>query len=273
MKRRLAALAAAVIAAIAVPATAHATGGDHTTPVCGMPSGWYANADEQTRLPEPTTGGLKFSGNQLIHHATATTVEHLSPGSYVAHPAPDQPSFFSVEVINTDGTGYATLRFDATAGKWTMVTGGQLYSNADSALLVDMPASHKSHRVVSFGVGYTANPPGTVTTVVSSVSFGRRYYSLRCKPAPATSSASPSASASASASPSASASASASPSASPSSSPAGAVVTAGPPPGDSGGLAITGPRAGMVAAGAVAILASGALLLLFVRRRKTRFTA
>lgn len=263
MRKSLAAgFVAAVIAALTFPVAAHATG---HTPVCGMPSGWYANPDELTRLPEPVSGGLKFSGNQLIHHATDTTVEHLTPGSYVAHPAPDQPSFFSVEVVNTDGTGYATLRWNSTTHVWDMVTGGQLYSNASPVLLVDMPASHKSHRVVSFGVGYTANPPGTVTTVVSTVKFGRHFYSLRCKPAPSSSSASPSASVSTSAS--------ASPSASTSSSPAGAVVTTTTTSAGSGGLAITGPSTGLKVGGAVLVVGAGGALFLLARRRRVRFTA
>jgi LPXTG-motif cell wall-anchored protein len=266
VKRSIAAgLAAAVITLTALPGAAHAT---EDTP-CGMPSGWYANPDEQDRLPTPATGGLKFEGNDLIHHATDTTVEHLTHGTYSANPAPDQPSFFSVEVTGTDG-GYATLRWDTATGKWTMVTGGQLYTNAGPAALVDMVTPHKSHHVVSFGVGYTANPPGTVTTVVSSVTFGGKTYDLTCKPAPSSSSASPTASPSTSAS----TSAGASPSTTASSSSGGAVVTTGPtPPAASGGLPITGPQTGMVAAGAVAILAAGALLLLLVRRRRTRFTA
>lgn len=116
--------------------------------------------------PAPTVGGLKFEGNDLIHHAA---------------PAPDQPSFFSVEVYGTDG-GYATLRWDVPTSKWVMVTGGQLYTDASPAALVDLVTPHKSHHVVSFGVGYTNSPPGTVPTVVDKVTFGGQDYHLDCKP-------------------------------------------------------------------------------------------
>lgn len=278
MKRSIAVgLAAAVIALTAVPGAAHAT---QAAPVCGLPTGWYANADEQTRLPTPTAGGLQFSGNDLIHHAATGTIEAMTPGTFSAHPAPDQPSFFSVEVINADLTGYATLRWNATTSKWDMVTGGQIYSNASPAALVDMPTAHKSHRVISFGVGYTANPPGTVTTTVRSVRFGGHTYDLRCKPVivthspkphPSHTSASPSASASASHS--ASPSASASTSASASSSPVAAVVTTNVASNEPGGLPVTGPGAGLIAGGAILVLGAGGILFLLARRRRVRFSA
>lgn len=272
MKRSIAAgLAAAVIAVMTFPVAARAT---ETTPTCGMPAGWYANPDEQDRLPEPASAGLKFhgkddthAGNALIHHAADTTVEALTHGTFTASPAPDQESFFSVEVSGSDG-GYGTLRWNTTTSKWNLVTGGQFYENTDPAKLVDMPPAHRSHHVVSFGVGYTANPPGTVTTVVSSVSFGGKTYDLTCKPAPSSSSASPSTSASASAS----ASVSSNPSASGSSSPAaGAVTTTSPAVG--GGLAITGPGTALIVAGALVTLGAGIVLFVFTRRRRVRFTA
>jgi hypothetical protein len=144
---------------------------------------WTQNADETTRKPVQKSGGMLFSDTDLIHHKVygGLTVEHLHPGYYHAATAPGQPSFFSVEVSGSDG-GYATLRWNPSVAKWEMSTGGQFYQNADPAALVDMPTSHKSHHVISFGVGFTVNPPGTVTTLVSSVTFNHRVYWLGCKP-------------------------------------------------------------------------------------------
>ncbi|MCW2938464.1 MAG: pas57 [Actinomycetia bacterium] len=192
MKKLLAvsAAVAATAAVLAVPATANATS------VPGQPTcntSWYQNPDETNRKPVQNPDGMEFSGSDLVHHRADTTVEALTHGTYSASPAPDQPSFFSVEVSGTDG-GYATLRWDTGANKWTMVTGGQLYSDTSPATLVDQVTPHKSHHVVSFGVGYTANPPGTVTTLVHSVKFNGHDYSLAChtKPTPTPTTGSPS---------------------------------------------------------------------------------
>jgi hypothetical protein len=155
----------------------------HTTPAhvrCN--ADWYQNPDETTRKPVQKPGGLEFSDTDLVHHKVyGLTVEHLHPGSYFAFPAPGQPSFFSVEVSGTDG-GYATLRWNPSAHKWEMTTGGQFYTAYTPAALVDKVTPHKSHTVVSFGVGFTANPPGTVHTLVRSVVFNHHVYSLGCKP-------------------------------------------------------------------------------------------
>jgi hypothetical protein len=263
--------AALIIGGLLIPTTAHAT---VVTPACGMPTGWYANADEQDRLPTPTPGGLKFEGNDLIHHATTGTVESLAHGTFWAGPAPDQDSFFSVEVSGSDG-GYGTLRWNTTTAKWNLVTGGQFYENASPAALVDMPPVHRSHDVVSFGVGYTANPPGTVTTTVRSVRFGGHTYDLRCKPPvkprPSHTSASPSPSASHSVSPTTkppTTSADTSPS------PSRTAVAAGAGGnGGTGALAVTGPPVGLIGWLALALVSTGGLAYLAARRRKTRFTA
>ncbi len=292
-KTTIVALAAVLGVALAAPAV-YAT----TPPVPSLgdcPRGWYVNEpDEAHRKPTPTKDGLEFKGNQLIHReTTGLNTKDLKPGTYVASPKPDQDSFFSVEVNSGPGT-YATLRWNTATAKWEMTTGGQFYENADPDLLVDMPPIKKSHQVVSFGVGYTNSPPGTVTTVVSSVSFRGFTYDLTCKPKPeptkssssptpspsvstsASASPSPSASVSTSVSPSASSSASVSPSATATSTPP--AVTAAPGEGggsgsEGGGLPVTGPAGMVIAGGAVVLLAGGIILLIAVRRRRTRFTA
>ncbi|MES2211358.1 MAG: hypothetical protein V4515_14440 [Chloroflexota bacterium] len=160
-------------------------------------SGWYVNPDEADRKPEALEAGFRFTGDDLVHHAATGTVADLAAGTFVAAPAPDQPSFFSVEVRNPDNTGYATLRWNAAASKWTMVTGGQAYENATAAGLVAMTTPPKSSALMSFGVGYTKNPPGTVAVTVSKVTFKGQAYDLTCAPKPTTSSQSSAASASA----------------------------------------------------------------------------
>lgn len=278
----VAAITAAVALALLRVSTAGATVAEPTFQTCANLAAWYANSDELDRMPTATVGGLRFEGNDLIHHATTGTVETLTHGAFTASPAPDQPSFFSVEVWeDASPSGYATLRWNSTTSKWDMVTGGEIYSATTPAALVDMPAVHKSHTVRSFGVGYTNSPPGTVAAVVSSVTFGGTAYNLTCAPAaspsssspsPSHSSASPTASAShtASASPSASASRSASVSASPSRS---AVVIGSPIRTEPPALALTGSNS------AAAFTIGGALILLGVvgialsRYRRRRFEA
>jgi LPXTG-motif cell wall-anchored protein len=213
---------------------------------CANLKGWYVNPDEASRRPIPTEAGLKFVGNDLVHHGATGNIEGLSPGSFVASPAPDQPSFFSVEVINADGTGYATLRWNTVTSKWNMTTGGQFYENASASALVDMPAVKKSHNLLSFGVGYTNSPPGTVDTVVSSVMFRDVKYDLTCKPKP---------------------SASPSKSALPSNSSAPAVV----PAGNQATLPITGSKVPAIVGAGVLLILAGALLAYAVRRRRTEF--
>lgn len=257
MKRYLIA-ATVIVGGLLIPATAHAaTDG----PACTVPSGWYVNDDETDRVPTPVTGGLKFEGNDLIHHAADTTVETLTPGAFVADPAPDQISFFSVEVSG-DGK-YGTLRWNTTEQYWEATSQGLQLHDVNPAALADAFPIHLSHHVVSFGVGYTANPPGTMATTVSSVTFAGKTYDLTCKP-PVSASASPSASTSHTASPTVSAKPS---------------HTTGHTPDPSrstpvGALAITGAPVGPILFGGVGAVALGVLLAVFAtRRRRTRFTA
>lgn len=193
----LGAVALAILATVTVALGPAAATPDLTLGVCN--SGWYVNPDETTRKPTPTPGGLKFEANQLIHHGATGSIEGLAAGSFVAVPAPDQPSFFSVEVRNADGTGYATLRWNTTTSKWNMVAAGTLFEHESAAELVKMTTPHKSSFLMSFGVGYTNSPPGTVAAVVISISFKGATYDMKCLP-PSSSSSSASGSPSANAS-------------------------------------------------------------------------
>lgn len=263
MRRKIAAALAigALLGGLLAVVADRAVAAPVTLGVCNP--GWYANEDEDKRLPTPGPAGLKFEGNDLIHHAANVAVADLEPGTYTASPAPDQPSFFSVEVRGPSGA-YATLRWSSTGplvGKWTVVIGAGngategTFSDADPALLLTGKVtkwgafSPTTAKVVSFGVGYTNDPPGTVATVVTSVKFQGKDYDLKCAP-PASSSGSPSASASGTVRPSGS-----------------AVAT----------LPITGTSAlpYVAASGGVMLLAGVALLVWLARRNRnrTRFEA
>ncbi|MGX6602158.1 peptidase inhibitor family I36 protein [Micromonosporaceae bacterium Da 78-11] len=147
---------------------------------CANLAGWFVNPDETTRKPEATAAGLKFEPADLIHrNVTGVTTDTILPGTYAASPAPDQSSFFSVEVDSGTAGTYGTLRWNPTTSKWSMVAnGGQYFESASANAVVDHFS--KSHTVVRFGVGYTQTPPGTVTTVVSSVTFNGTTFPLTC---------------------------------------------------------------------------------------------
>lgn len=269
MKRIITALTGGTVLALIgfAPVIAQAS----TAPGCALPTGFYVNDDETDRAPTPVAGGLQFSGNDLIHHATTGTLETLVHGSYVADPAPDQPSFFSVEVSG-DGK-YGTLRWNTTESYWEATSQGEQHHDTDPAALADAFPVHLSHHLMSFGVGYTNTPPGTVTTVVSGISFAGQKYDLTC----VTTSPSPSASSSsASPSPSATVSHTASPSAS-TARPASTRPTparSSSTPAAGGSLPITGPSVPLiVGAGAALLLAGFTALYLAHHRRKVRFTA
>ena len=59
-----------------------------------------------------------------------------------------------------------------------VANGGTFYEDASATAVVT--AAGKSKTVVRFGVGFTQTPPGTVTTVVSSVTFQGTTYPLTC---------------------------------------------------------------------------------------------
>jgi hypothetical protein len=223
-----------------------------------MPTDWYPNEDEQDRAPTPVTAGLKFEGNDLIHHATSGNLDTLTHGTFAAAPAPDQPSFFSVEVSGADGK-YGTLRWNTQESSWEATSQGEQHHDTDPAALADVFPLHLSHHVVSFGVGYTANPPGTVTTVVSSVTFAGKTYDLTCKP-PVTATASPSPSAT-----HASPSASVKPHITTPSPSRSAVAAAG--------LPVTGPPTAWILIAAAALVSLGGLAIFLVRAcQPPRFT-
>lgn len=215
MKKIIRMLAASVIFGLAaspfMPSAANATPAPFVPSfeTCDNLKGkWYVNGDETSRKPTATVEGLKFQGNQLIHHGATGTLENMGHGTFTlaaGSDEPDQPSFFSVEVRNGDGSGYATLRWNTDTDKWNMVTGGQFYENTSASALVLMATPPKSSNLLSFGVGYTNSPPGTNTAVVSKVTFRGVDYPLTCappvQPSPSASSASPSPSGSASTTP------------------------------------------------------------------------
>jgi hypothetical protein len=264
VKKTLALGASVAIAALFAPIPAFADvpdGGTAIPTACTLPytAGWYVNSDEKDRMSTSTKDGFVFEGNQLMHFEAETDVEHLKPGTFKASPAPDQDSFFSVEVINEDNKGYGTLRWNTKTDKWEMSTGGQFFDDADPTKVVDHFS--KGHLVFSFGVGYTANPPGTVKTTVTEVDFDGNSFDLTCKPSPSpsTSSASPKPSTSAK------------PSSSKSSSHA---VVGGGSDSNGGALAITGSKSTIFAGiGGGVVVLGGILIGLSVKRRRTRFQA
>lgn len=233
-----------------------------TTAACPNLVGWSPNADELAdRSPTSTPDGLEFSNTDLTHHAADLTLADLEPGTYAASPAPDQPSFFSVEVYAT-GEKYGTIRWNKAEGYWEATSQGEQHHDTDPVALADAFPVHLSHHVVSFGVGYTANPPGTVTTVVSSVTFQGHVYPLTCKvettsPAPVVTTTSPAPhSSSTSATP-----------VKPHTSSSSAAA------GTGSSLPVTGPPVGLIIGGAVALLVLGGGALYLSRRRRTTFQA
>lgn len=252
---------------------------------CGV-VGWYVNPDEANRAPARTASGFVFEDTDLIHHAApeGLSTKDLTNGGFLATPLPDQDSFFSVEVAGSDGK-YGTLRWNAKTKMWEVTTAGLFYTNADPTALADMPPVKLSHTVVSFGVGYTANPPGTVTTTVKSVSFLGKAYTFTClpptSPSPSPSASSPSSSPTASTSPTSSGSASgtASPTStgspsstsSPTTSPFTGTPTTGPVPlpsdaGTDGSLPTTGASLGGLLAFGLGVLLAGGLITWWFRR-------
>lgn len=242
-----------------------------TVTACTSATKTFQNSDERTRKPVQTPGGLKFAPTDLIHITDIFPVTSLHPGSFHAFPAPDQPSFFSVELADATTGAYGTLRWNTTTHKWEITTSGPaagqfaFTSPADViGVVTKWGAFTGATKVITFGVGYTVSPPGTVVTTVSFIHFNGHTYDLRCKPVIVTHSPSPSPSQSTSAAPSPSASSS------PSKSETVAPTTSSTP--TAGALAVTGAPTGLIV-----VLGAGLLLLggvsLLALRRKTRFTA
>lgn len=280
MRRILATLGlmAAALVGVTTATTASAT----PLPMC---SGWYVNPDESSRQPEQLSDGMQFGPADLIHRTVLNLpVASLVPGTYAASPAPDQPSFFSVEVRNPSGA-YGTLRWNPTTSKWSITIGagtgpggaataGTFEDASPVALLAGKVTKWGAFApgtdvVVSFGVGYTQSPPGTVTTKVTSVTLQGAAYPTFCLPVQSSSSASASASSSSkppttpptSASSSASASASATASASTSQTPVPVVPAAGDR------LPTTGAKLIVIGAIGVGLVLLGVGALLLLKRR------
>jgi LPXTG-motif cell wall-anchored protein len=263
MSKRIMALLAlfgALFLAYAAPASAT----DDTTNVaanCSPLGTWFVNPDETDRKPTLSPDGLEFNGNQLVHHAannqTLAQLSVISVG-YVSNVAPDQPSFFSVEIRDPDGA-YGTLRWVKADSEWSLTTNGATTEKANptdfigtmtkvNGVLHEITADTS---VVTFGVGYTANPPGTVDVIVSSVTFSGVTYPLASKDCPE---------------PTTSPSSSASPSTSPSSSgQAGPVASSTTAPT----LPVTGTPTGIfLVSGAAAVLVGGTALVIAGRRKR-----
>ena len=176
--------------ALALASSAQAAGPTQVfVSVCGDNTSWYVNPDEWTkstaddgqgdRRPLAVSDGLVFSPADLIHHQVDFIVDSsLVAGTYVGNPAPDIADFFSIEVVNDDHTGYGTLRWDDTAKDWEVTKSGVTTASLDpAALLTGLGLSLHAR---SFGVGYTNSPPGTVASLVSSISFRTTVYKLSC---------------------------------------------------------------------------------------------
>jgi hypothetical protein len=264
-RKIFAALGLALVGALALAGPASATDTPDSFASCKNLADWYVNNDESDRKPSATEAGLEFSGKDLIHHeVTGLSVAALEPGTFelvAGSDVPDQPSFFSVEVNKAGGGGYGTLRWNPATSKWSMVAnGGTFYEDASAAKVVE--DAGKGTLVTSFGVGFTANPPGTTTVIVKAVHFNGATWNLTC---PKTS-ASPTPTKT-SASPTKSASATPTRSVRPTGSRSSAAGVAGP------SLPVTGPGIGVLVGSGAVVLALGIGLVVATRRRRSKFAA
>lgn len=245
------------------------TAADPSFATCPNLDDWYVNSpDEDSRKPVPTVEGLKFSGNQLIHHASASLkLSDLGAGSFVATATPDQDSFFSVELRDKTTGGYGTLRYNTNTSKWDLTTNTNQYAFAHPSDAIGTQTKFgvltEDTRVISFGIGYTNSPAGTVETVVTKVTFDGKTYPLDCKPAPVKTSSSPAPTKTSS---------KPTPTKSTSHAPAGG-SNGGNNGGDSGALAITGPSTPTIIVVGGLILVGGSAAIWATRRRRTKFTA
>ena len=309
-----------LIAAVAVVAgatalladPARATGDGPALPLnCPGSSDWYVNPDETDRKPERVQAGLKFGPADLVHQETSLAVSALTGGSYslaTGSDEPDQPSFFSVEVRDTTGA-YGTLRRDGS--QWSITIGAGTgpdgaatdgtFSGADPAALLAGKVTKwgkftSSATVVSFGVGYTKNPPGTKTVTVRSVTFQGKTYPMTCTPpttpttpttpattrptlpptgTPATTrptlppTGTPSTTPPVTTPPPATTPPVTTPPAT--TPPVDPPVEGGQPPASGGGLPLTGPGVALIGGLALIVIGVGGMLVVAARRRKVNF--
>jgi LPXTG-motif cell wall-anchored protein len=249
-----------------------------TAPVCTIPSGWYANADEQDLLPEPTEHGLKFEGKDLIHHTTdPIDLADMDKVIGTFHASVAGKVVFKVETSNP----YSSIITQADGKLWSTAMdatqeGGQShpvdkYSDlVGKPTKVGKPALTSATRVVTFGVGYWTE---TGSTVVDWIAFHGTKYDLKClcvKPTPSSPSPSSPSPSRSSASPTPSPSVSMGGSTSPNASPSRSIglptrtIFAGQV-GDS--LPKTGFPVMAVVLIAVGLIFTGLFLLLLARRR------
>jgi hypothetical protein len=260
------AAAAVILGALLAPATAHA--GDTATGLvwgtCPNLKDWYVNPDETAQQPEATADGLKFTGEDLIHHKTDLALTDVHAGAFEADGTADK----LVMKYETDAP-YTTIVQTPDGTFWSSHistgTGSQDHPVASPHDLIGIPQRGASGgltedtRVVSFGPGYWMED-GQAT--VDAVQFHGVTYDLTCKPAPASSSASPK--------PTATTTTPAPHSST--SHPAAAAAAAGGTSGGTGALAITGPNGWLLGAVGLGLLVVGAGVLAAQRRRK-RFVA
>lgn len=286
MRRPLRLLAAAAMAvggvSLAAP-LAHAEGPHPVVSLCN--SGWYSNPDEGSLLPAQVETGLLFDGPSLVHRALAAPVplaEAPLNGAFTADVQVGAAPLFKMETAEP----YSTINKTAAGTYWSSKIatgpGSQGAPVATIGDLVGLGPYLETTTVVTFGVGY-ANDAGN-RAVVKTVTFGGSTWDLKCLPAPSSSSSAPSTSATPT------------PTRTPPSSPpattpppsatvppatvtpsASSSLALAPPdpgtPGPGGRLPLTGLAGWTVAGSGVALLALGAGMLLFLRRRRVEFTA
>ena len=235
---------------------------------CPNLKAWYANEDEQNRLPSVREGGLEFVGNDLIHHAASLKLQDLQAGSYSASPAPGQNSFFSVEIRDENGA-YGTLRWNTSTSMWDLIAKGNLVSKANPADFVGVETKWgtitTATKVISFGVGYTNSPSSDVKTLVKSVTWAGQTWKLDCVRTPTNP-------------PTTTKPPVTQPPTEPTTESPSPDETPVGPGGDDGGagaasLPVTGAPVGLIAGGGISILLLGAGVVLATRKRKTRYTA
>ena len=267
-------LAAAGLALATAPAASATEGNPLTYEKCKNLHGWYVNPDEQAYLPEPMFAGLKFEGKDLIHHvapsggidfADMDKVTHsfvsTNPGKVVFKVETSAP--YSTIVTNADG------KIWSTAMSYEQI-GGQGNPVAEYTDLIGKPVKPGKvpfsgvSEVETFGVGYWVEEG---VTTVNSITFHGTRYPLSCLPVRPT--ATPATTRPVTTAPT-TRPATATPTSARATTSAPAVI----PAGNSTDLPVTGPSGNKLALPLIvgmAVIGTGALLVLATRRRKVNF--
>jgi len=283
VRRALIVAATSIIAGFYLGTPALATEGSQTPgpsfETCKNLTNWYANPDEQGDLPTPTEAGLLFEDRDLIHHAVGgIDLADMDRVNYSFDASTAGKVVFKVETSSP----YSTVITNADGKLWsTAMTydqdGGQGHPVAKYSDLVGKPtkpgkATYTSaSMVVTFGVGYWVTEG---STVVSSITFHGKTYPLTCKPpvtTPPTTAPTTGTTTGPTTKPTITSK--------PTTRPTGSATTSSPAPGgvtttnvsDGGGLPVTGPSIGWLAAGGALVLAAGGGLAFLARRRKVGF--